>query len=74
MSSILQITMHHGEFFVTYNKRFSSFALFEGKVSTGCIPYQHSMKYHGSKHDSEFLTHLRMWIVYNPPGEYVTAS
>ncbi|XP_052152162.1 protection of telomeres protein 1b-like isoform X1 [Oryza glaberrima] len=62
------ITMHHGEFFVTYNKRFSSFALFEGKVSTGCIPYQHSMKYHGSKHDSEFLTHLRMWLVYNPPG------
>uniref|UniRef100_A0A0E0H1X2 Kinesin motor domain-containing protein n=1 Tax=Oryza nivara TaxID=4536 RepID=A0A0E0H1X2_ORYNI len=62
------ITMHHGEFFVTYNKRFSSFALFEGKVSMGCIPYQHSMKYHGSKHDSEFLTHLRMWLVYNPPG------
>uniref|UniRef100_A0A0E0DF43 Kinesin motor domain-containing protein n=1 Tax=Oryza meridionalis TaxID=40149 RepID=A0A0E0DF43_9ORYZ len=62
------ITMHHGEFFVTYNKRFSSFALFEGKVSTGCIPYQHSMKYHGSKHDNEFLTQLRMWLVYNPPG------
>ncbi|KAF0890474.1 hypothetical protein E2562_002837 [Oryza meyeriana var. granulata] len=62
------ITMHHGEFFVTYNKKFSSFALFEGKASTECRPYQCSLKYHGSKHDNEILTQMRMWLVYNPPG------
>uniref|UniRef100_A0A0D9W614 Kinesin motor domain-containing protein n=1 Tax=Leersia perrieri TaxID=77586 RepID=A0A0D9W614_9ORYZ len=62
------ITMHHGEFFVTYNKKFSSFALFDGKVSTECKPYQHSMKYHGSKHDDGILTQMRMWLVHNPPG------
>ncbi|XP_062185308.1 protection of telomeres protein 1b-like isoform X3 [Phragmites australis] len=61
------ITMH-GEFFVTFNKKFSSFALFEGKVSTECSPYQTSMKYHGSKHDNEFLTQMRMWLVSHPPG------
>lgn len=62
------ITMHHGEFFVTYNKKFSSFALFEGKVSTECSPYQTSMKYHGSKHDNEILTQMRMWLVYHSTG------
>ncbi|XP_015692342.1 protection of telomeres protein 1b-like [Oryza brachyantha] len=62
------ITMHHGEFFVTYNKKFSSFALFEGKVSTECRPYQRYMKYHGNKYDNEILTQMRMWLVHNPPG------
>lgn len=62
------ITMHYGEFFVTVNKKFSSFALFEGKVSTEFRPYQASMKYHGSKHDDGILTQTRMWLVYHPPG------
>ncbi|KAL6652586.1 hypothetical protein ACP70R_011511 [Stipagrostis hirtigluma subsp. patula] len=61
------ITMH-GEFFVTFNKKFSSFALFEGKVSTECSPYQTSMKYYGSKHDNELLNQMRMWLVNHPPG------
>ncbi|RLM75420.1 protection of telomeres protein 1b-like [Panicum miliaceum] len=61
------ITMH-GEFFVTFNKKFSSFALFEGKVSTECSPYQTSTKYHGTIHDNELLTQMRTWLAYNPPG------
>ncbi|KAL6845837.1 hypothetical protein ACP4OV_024412 [Aristida adscensionis] len=61
------ITMQ-GEAFATFNKKFSSFALFEGKVSTECRPYQTSVKYHGSKYDNEMLTQMRMWLVNHPPG------
>ncbi|CAN6228464.1 unnamed protein product [Urochloa humidicola] len=61
------ITMH-GEFFVTFNKKISSFALFDGKVFTECSPYQYSVKYHGTKHDNELLTQMRTWLAYNPPG------
>ncbi|KAJ1271423.1 hypothetical protein BS78_06G127500 [Paspalum vaginatum] len=61
------ITMH-GEFFVSFNKKFSSFALFEGKVSKECSPYQTSMKYQSSSHDNELLTQMRTWLAYNPPG------
>jgi hypothetical protein len=60
----------HGEFFVTFNKKFSSFALFEGKGSTKSSPYQTSMKYHGSKHDTELLTQMRTWLVNHPSGEF----
>jgi len=58
----------HGEFFVTFNKKFSSFALFEGKVSTECSPYQTSTKYYGTQYDNELLTQMRTWLAYNPPG------
>jgi len=63
----LQI-QHHGEFCVTFNKKFSSFALFESKVSAECSPYQTSMKYHGRKHDKELLTQMRTWLPNNPLG------
>uniref|UniRef100_A0ACD5VY79 Uncharacterized protein n=1 Tax=Avena sativa TaxID=4498 RepID=A0ACD5VY79_AVESA len=63
----VKITNYHGEFFVTFDKRSSSFALFEGKASTESSPYQTSMKYHGSKQDDEILTNMRMWLVYPPP-------
>uniref|UniRef100_A0ACD5UCH2 Uncharacterized protein n=1 Tax=Avena sativa TaxID=4498 RepID=A0ACD5UCH2_AVESA len=64
----VSITRHQGEFFVTFDKKSSSFALFEGKTSTEFRPYQTS-KYHGSKHDDEILTNMRMWLVYHSPGE-----
>uniref|UniRef100_A0ACD5XHZ9 Uncharacterized protein n=1 Tax=Avena sativa TaxID=4498 RepID=A0ACD5XHZ9_AVESA len=63
----VKITSYHGEFFVTFDKKSSSFALFEGKASTESRPYQTSMKYHGSKHDDEILTNMRMWLMYPPP-------
>ncbi|XP_008661638.1 protection of telomeres protein 1b isoform X1 [Zea mays] len=62
----VMITMH-GEFFVSFNKEVSSFALFESKVAE-CSPYQTSVKYHGSKHDKELLTQMRTWLAYNPLG------
>ena len=65
----MQITMH-GEFFVTFNKKFSSFALFESKVSAECSPYQSSMKYRGSIDDKELLTQQRTWLAaYKPLGD-----
>ncbi|WVZ86029.1 hypothetical protein U9M48_032874 [Paspalum notatum var. saurae] len=63
----VMITMH-GEFFVLFNKKSSSFALFEGKGSKDCSPYQSSMKYQGSSHDNELLTQMRTWLAHNPPG------
>ncbi|EER99940.1 hypothetical protein BDA96_02G444900 [Sorghum bicolor] len=59
---------HHGEFFLTFDKKFSSFALFEGKGSAECSPYQTSMKYHGCKRDRELLTQMRTWLPNNPLG------
>ncbi|KAG0546418.1 hypothetical protein BDA96_02G445600 [Sorghum bicolor] len=50
------------EFFIAVDKRLSSFALFESKVSAECSPYQTSKNYHGSKHDKERLTQLRTWL------------
>ncbi|XP_021318209.1 protection of telomeres protein 1b-like isoform X1 [Sorghum bicolor] len=61
------ITMH-GEFFVTFNKKFSSFALFESKVFAECSPYQSSMKYRGRIDDKELLTQQRTWLAYNLLG------
>ncbi|CAD6216598.1 unnamed protein product [Miscanthus lutarioriparius] len=60
------VIQHHGEFCVTFNKKFSSFALFESKVSAECSPYQTSMKCHGRKHDKELLTQMRTWLPNNP--------
>ncbi|CAD6216573.1 unnamed protein product [Miscanthus lutarioriparius] len=62
------VIQHHGEFCVTFNKKFSSFALFESKVSAECSPYQTSMKCHGRKHDKELLTQMRTWLPNNPLG------
>ncbi|CAM0904258.1 unnamed protein product [Alopecurus aequalis] len=62
------IKMHLGEFFVNFDKKSSSFALFEGKSSTELRPYQTCMKYHGSKYDNEILTNMRMWLAYHPAG------
>ncbi|KAL5231302.1 hypothetical protein ABZP36_030078 [Zizania latifolia] len=66
----ITIALHHGESFFIYDKKFSSFALFEGKASTECRPYQHSVKYKylASKHDNEILTQMRMWLVSHPLG------
>ncbi|CAD6216591.1 unnamed protein product [Miscanthus lutarioriparius] len=56
------VKRHHEEFFVTFDKKVSSFVLFESKVSAECRSYQTSVKYHGSKHDKERLTQMRMWL------------
>ncbi|KAK1683729.1 hypothetical protein QYE76_044577 [Lolium multiflorum] len=62
------VTMHCGELFVTFDKKSSSFALFEGKASTELRPYQTSIKYEERKQDDEILTNMRMWLAYHPPG------
>ncbi|CAD6216566.1 unnamed protein product [Miscanthus lutarioriparius] len=56
------VKRHHEEFFVTFDKKVSSFVLFESKVSAECRSYQTSVKYHGSKHDKGRLTQMRMWL------------
>ncbi|XP_042511828.1 protection of telomeres protein 1b-like [Macadamia integrifolia] len=60
---IMQIKAHQGEVYALFNKKFSSFALFEGKSSGNFIPYQVSLKYHGREDDKKFLAGLRTWLL-----------
>lgn len=55
--------IHNGEFYCVYNKRFSSFALFEGKTAGSFSAYQTSTKYKATDHDNEFLSQLRTWLL-----------
>ncbi|AQK47239.1 Protection of telomeres protein 1b [Zea mays] len=50
------------DFFVQFDKKYSSFALFEGKTYTECSPYQTSIRYHDSEHDKDFLNQMRTWL------------
>ncbi|XP_010929394.1 protection of telomeres protein 1a isoform X1 [Elaeis guineensis] len=55
--------IHNGEFYCVYNKRFSSFALFEGKTAESFSAYQTSTGYKATDHDNEFLSQLRTWLL-----------
>ncbi|KAI5660283.1 hypothetical protein M9H77_29076 [Catharanthus roseus] len=54
---------HGSEANAIFNKRFSSFALFEGKHGTSFVPYQVSSKYHAREQDKKFIVGLRRWAV-----------
>ena len=54
---------HGSEIYAVFNKKFSSFALFEGKHSTDFIPYQVSSKFHARQQDKKFIVGLRRWLV-----------
>nr|CAD1830148.1 unnamed protein product [Ananas comosus var. bracteatus] len=60
--------IHNGDHYCVYNKRFSSFALFEGKMTEDCSPYQISPKFQRRDHDDEHLSQLRTLLVDHPPG------
>ncbi|XP_043696363.1 protection of telomeres protein 1b isoform X2 [Telopea speciosissima] len=60
---IMQIKAHHGEVYALFNKKFSSFALFEGKSGKNFIPHQVSPKYHSRDDDKKFIAGLRTWLL-----------
>ncbi|XAR63970.1 hypothetical protein NMG60_11024143 [Bertholletia excelsa] len=53
---------HGPEVYGLYNKKFSSFALYEGKYSTNNSPYQVSPKFRPRDQDKKFITGLRKWL------------
>ncbi|KAK6921285.1 hypothetical protein RJ641_014963 [Dillenia turbinata] len=56
------IKSHAREVYALFNKKFSSFALYEGKCSKNYIPYQVSSKFHLKDNDKKFITRLRDWM------------
>ncbi|CAH9070958.1 unnamed protein product [Cuscuta epithymum] len=46
----------------SYHKKFSSFALYEGKNGTSFTPYQCSAKFRASERDNQFILGLRDWL------------
>ncbi|XP_010274733.1 PREDICTED: protection of telomeres protein 1b-like [Nelumbo nucifera] len=57
------IKAHHGEVYALFNKKFSSFALFEGKPNEDFTPYQVSLKFHMRGLGKDFITCLRTWLL-----------
>lgn len=63
----VQMKAYNGNHYCLYNKRFSSFALFEGITSIGINPYEISSKYCRSDGDNALLLELRRWSIDHLP-------
>ncbi|XP_059640034.1 protection of telomeres protein 1b-like isoform X2 [Cornus florida] len=63
------INTYSGEVYALFNRRFSSFALFEGMHSTNLVPYQVSSNFCPREHDKKFIMGLRKWLVVDYPLE-----
>uniref|UniRef100_A0A9I9CDZ0 Telomeric single stranded DNA binding POT1/Cdc13 domain-containing protein n=1 Tax=Cucumis melo TaxID=3656 RepID=A0A9I9CDZ0_CUCME len=53
---------HQGEIYAVFNKKFSSFALYEGKDGSGFLPYDVSPKFRSRDLDKKFIQSLRDWL------------
>ncbi|GER32953.1 protection of telomeres 1 protein [Striga asiatica] len=62
---IVLVKMRGSDVYALFNKKFSSFALFEGRQHSGkeLVPYQISSKYKPREEDKKFVTALRRWTV-----------
>lgn len=54
--------MHGNEVYALFNKKFSSFAIFEGKYGVDFRPYQVSSNFHPREQDKKFVKGLRKWL------------
>ncbi|XP_038894977.1 protection of telomeres protein 1b isoform X1 [Benincasa hispida] len=54
---------HQGEIYAVFNKKFSSFALYEGKDGLDFLPYDVSPKFRCRDLDKKFISSLRDWLV-----------
>ncbi|XP_076884625.1 protection of telomeres protein 1b-like [Bidens hawaiensis] len=52
---------------VVFDKKFSSFALYEGSEGSKFVPYQVSAKFQASDRDNKFIAGLRKWTLSNRP-------
>ena len=53
---------HGQEVYALFNKKFSSFAIFEGKYDEDFSPYQVSSKFRPRDQDKKFIRGLRKWL------------
>lgn len=68
VGDILQISQvvmktHGPDIYALFNKKFSSFAIFDGKNDSNILPYQCSSKYHAREQDKKFILGLMKWLV-----------
>ncbi|KAL5544938.1 hypothetical protein UlMin_008722 [Ulmus minor] len=55
---------HGSEVFAVFNKKFSTFALYNGKEDEHPLPYQTYPKFRPRELDKKFVTGLRNWLVH----------
>ncbi|KAK6249800.1 hypothetical protein SCA6_003805 [Theobroma cacao] len=60
--SRVMMKTHEGDVYAIFNKRFSSFALYEGKNGEGFHPYQVSLRFHAREQDEKLIADLRKWL------------
>ncbi|KAF9615220.1 hypothetical protein IFM89_022482 [Coptis chinensis] len=60
--SRIVIQSHNGKVNAHFNKKVSTFALYEGKCSKSFIPYQSSSSYFLKDLDMDFIASLRTWL------------
>ncbi|XP_009800140.1 protection of telomeres protein 1b-like [Nicotiana tabacum] len=53
---------HGPEIYALFNKKFSSFAIFDRKDNSSFLPYQCSLKYHAREQDKKFILGLMKWL------------
>ncbi|KAG9150868.1 hypothetical protein Leryth_002997 [Lithospermum erythrorhizon] len=68
MEKLPQMKTNGPEVYALFNKKFSSFALFEGKTGASFVPYQLSTKFTAREQDKKFITGLRKWMTDHPVG------
>ncbi|GMH20954.1 hypothetical protein Nepgr_022796 [Nepenthes gracilis] len=56
------IKVHHKEIYALFNKKFSSFALYEGKNGETFTPYQASLRFCPGEQDKTHINGLRKWL------------
>ncbi|XP_057952657.1 protection of telomeres protein 1b-like isoform X4 [Malania oleifera] len=57
------VMKNHGcDVYALFNKKFSAFALYEGKYCSDLNPYQISSKFHPRDQDKKFIAELREWL------------
>ncbi|PKI44186.1 hypothetical protein CRG98_035423 [Punica granatum] len=57
------IKTHDGEVYALFNKKFSSFALYEGVDGKDFVPYQVSARFSSRELDKKFIGDLRKWFI-----------
>ncbi|XP_022739002.1 protection of telomeres protein 1b-like isoform X2 [Durio zibethinus] len=60
--SRVMMKTHEGDVYAIFNKRFSSFALYEGIDGENFHPYQVSLRFHAREQDNKIIADLRKWL------------
>ncbi|GLU12895.1 hypothetical protein SLE2022_295520 [Rubroshorea leprosula] len=60
--SRVMMKIHANDVYAIFNKKFSSFALYNGKDGESFLPYQSSPRFHQREQDKKLIAGLRKWL------------